>query len=170
MKTKLNKLFLFSSDVYKRQFTRAHLLFFVAPVALLFIMNELRWWLALFFFAINVVLFFLIRREYPSYIEIDDGCVLFNEYNNLGNTNGVRVVITMSNIKRIEFSQSSFEKLFNMGQIKVSGEPSVKVVNGKLGLKEYPTSKSYTFYGVKNYSATKEYFSKSFSKSIQKEL
>ena len=170
MKTKLNKIFLFFSEVYRSQFMRAHGLFFIAPIALLFIIDELKWWGLLFFFIINVFLFFLIRREYPSYVEIENGTISFNEYNNMGKTNGVRVVITISDIKRIEYSQSSFEKLFNVGRVKISGHPSFKVVSGKLGNKEYPLERSYSFYGIKNYTDFKSNLAKSFPQNIQREM
>ena len=170
MKTKLSKIFLFSSEVYRSQFARSHGLFFLAPVALLFIMDELKWWGALFFFIINVVLFFLIRREYPSYMEIENNSVSFNEYNNMGSTNGVRVVITLNDIKRIEYSQSAFEKLFKVGRMKISGAPSVKVVSGRPGNKDYPTERTYCFYGIRNYDETKAHFAKTFPQNIQKEI
>ena len=170
MKFKQSKLFLFYSEAYRRQFAISHTMFLLAPIVLLFILGELVWWAALFFFLLNIILFFIIRREYPAFLELKDKCVSFNEYNNLGSTNGVSVIITLSDIRRIEYSQSSFEKLFNIGRIMIVGNASYKVKSGKLGNKTYPLSRSYIFYGVRNYSSAKELFSKTFPDSIQKEI
>ncbi len=163
MKLNLNKLFLFYSEAYRRQFTISHSLFFLIPIALLFIINELVWWIAAIMVVINIAIFFLIRRDYPSSLEASEDGVSFIEYNQLGRAGyGVKAKIILKNVRRVKYEQSKFEKIFNIGRITVVADASFEIVTGKLGNAKYPLSRSYSFYGIKNYSAAKAYFEKTY--------
>ena len=163
MKLNLNKLFLFYSEAYRRQFTMSHTLFFLIPVGLLFILHELVWWIAAIMVLINIAIFSLVRRDYPSSLEADEEGLSFIEYNQLGKAGyGVKAKITLKNVRRVKYEQSKFEKAFNIGRITVVADASFKIVTGKLGNAKYPLSRSYSFYGIKNYSEAKEYFEKNY--------
>ena len=47
-----------------------------------------------------------------------------------------------------------------MGRITVVADASFEIVTGKLGNAKYPLSRSYSFYGIKNYSEFKEHLKK----------
>ncbi len=161
MKIKLSKLFLFYSEAYRRQFLISHTLFFFAPIALLFIINELVWWIAAIMAVINIVLFFLIRREYPAEIEATKDAIIFTEYNQLGRAGyGVKAKIALKNVRRVKYEQSTFEKLFDIGRITVVADASVEIVVGNLKSDKYPTQRTYYFYGLKKFSDAKEYMQK----------
>ncbi|MBR6650202.1 MAG: hypothetical protein IKL36_02210 [Clostridia bacterium] len=163
MKATLNKLFLFYSDAYRHQFAISHTLFFLIPMGLLFIINELVWWIAAIMIVINIAIFFLIRRDYPSSIEANEDSVCFTEYNQLGRAGyGVKAKITLKNIRRVKYEQSKLEKLFNIGRITLVADASFEITTGKLGNTKYPLSRSYSFYGVKKYSEVKKYFEKNY--------
>ena len=161
MKLKLNKLFLFSGETYRRQFTISHTLFFLIPGGLLFILHELVWWIAVIMALINVAIFYLVRREYPSSLDADADGISFVEYNQLGRAGyGVKAKIILKNVRRVRYEQNKFEKIFNIGRITVVADASFEIVTGKLGNSKYPLSRSYSFYGIKNYSDAKAYFEK----------
>lgn len=163
MKATLNKLFLFYSEAYRRQFTISHSLFFLAPMALLFILGELVWWIAAIFIVINVTLFFLIRRDYPSTLEAAEDCVTFTEYNQLGRAGyGVKAKIILKNVRRVKYEQSKLEKAFNTGRITVVADASFEIVTGNLKNDKYPLSRTYAFYGINNYSDVKEFFQQNY--------
>ena len=165
MNTTLNKLFLFYSEAYRRQFSVSHSLFFLAPIALLYILGELVWWIAALFVVINIMLFFLVRRDYPSALEANEDGVSFTEYNQLGRAGyGVKAMITLKNVRRVKYEQSKLEKAFNVGRITLVADASFKIVTGDLKNDKYPLSRSYAFYGIKNYSEVKEYFEKHYDK------
>lgn len=165
MKIKLNKLFLFYSEAYRRQFSISHAMFFLAPIALLFIIDELAWWLAAIMVAINIMIFFLIRREYPAEIEATKDAIIFTEYNQLGRAGyGVKAKITLKNVRRVKYEQSAAEKLFNIGRITVVADASYEITMGNLKGEKYPTYRTYYFYGLKNFSEAKEYMEKIYTK------
>ncbi len=164
MKIKLNKLFLFFSEAYRRQFAVSHGLFFFIPIALLFIIDELVWWIVAIMVAINIAVFFLIRRDYPSSIEADEGAIVFTEYNQLGRAGyGVKAKITLKNVRRVKYEQSKIEKLFDIGRISVVADASAEVVMGNLKNEKYPLPRTYYFYGLRKYSEVKEYLQKIYS-------
>ncbi|MBO5195539.1 MAG: hypothetical protein J6C03_00415 [Clostridia bacterium] len=164
MKISLNKLFLFYSEAYRHQFSVSHGLFFLAPIVLLFILGELVWWIAVIFAIINVMIFFLIRRDYPSSLEAEKDSIVFTEYDQLGRAGyGVKAKITLKNVRRVKYKQSAFEKIFNIGRLTVVADASFEIVMGNLKNEKYPLSRSYSFYGVKNYSAVKAFFENNYN-------
>ncbi len=165
MKIKLNKLFLFYSEAYRRQFSISHALFFLAPIALLFIIDELAWWLCAIMAVINILIFFLIRREYPSELEATPDSIVFTEYNQLGRAGyGVKAKIILKNVRKVKFEQSAFEKLFNKGRITLVADASYEIVVGSLKGAKYPTYRTYYFYGLGKFSEIKEYMEKIYAK------
>ncbi len=155
---KLNRLFLFSNKSYRRSFLILHGIFFALPLAFIIITNQAAIWNVGFVIIENIIIYFAIKHNYPKSFEIVENTITFTEHNNLGRRDGnFKILITLSDLRNVSFSQNSFEKLFKVGRIHLKATPTAEIISGTPTNEEKPfLNNSYTFYGVTKFEKAKE--------------
>lgn len=145
-------------------FIYSHLLFGIIPIICLYFLDDSRrlsYIIAIL--VINLVLFFFLRYEYPSYLTItDDNKIIFDKKSEIisfwGRPELVRATIILSFIEDIKIIQNPFERLFGMCHICLYGSPDTTTVSSPM-IAKY----RYVFYGM-NYKKAKRVFEGAFLK------
>ena len=148
---KLSRAFLFTDLAYIIAFLVVHGLLCALPVFAMIHYNRFNPILFAIIAAMNIFIFVIMIRSFPSKLYIGDGKIAFEEKQRLNRgEKSLRIMIMLESISAIEIKQSILEKLFGRCHIRVSGNPGYEIVSGALRGSEKPRlSRRYSFCGAK---------------------
>jgi len=130
MKIKLNRFFLFYNKAYLCSFLILHGILFALPLALIIIMKQAEIWNVGLLSAVNILIYFAIKHNYPKSFDIVGSTITFIKYDNLGRRDGnFKFLITLSDLRNISFSQNPIEKIFNVGRITLMATPYAEIIS-----------------------------------------
>lgn len=126
MKIRLCRVFnLFRRDVLLN-FLTLGAIFFLLPLIVLAWTRSLVLWTFLGLAALNLIWVLTYLLGCPSVLRLDGDTAEFAEYYEVRKGDHKRLHFTVTSVRQIEYRQTAFERLFDMGRIRFRGDAEVE--------------------------------------------
>lgn len=133
MKIRLLRIF----NLFRRDFLMTCLtlgaIFFLLPLLLLIVSGSLVWWTFLLLLGLNLIWFLTYLLGCPSVLRVWEETLEFSEYYEVRKGDRKKIHFSVSEVRDMEFLQTRFERLFNVGRIRFRGEADTEpstILNG----------------------------------------
>lgn len=126
MKIRLWRVFsLFRRDVLLN-FLTLGAIFFLIPLILLALTQTLVWWTLLGLVALNLIWVLTYLLGCPSSLRMEGDRAEFTEYYEVRKGDHKRLHFIVTAIRQVEYRQTAFERLFDIGRIRFRGDAEVE--------------------------------------------
>lgn len=126
MKLRLWRVFsLFRRDV-RMNFLTLGAIFFLVPLVILALTGALVWWTLLGLLALNLIWFLTYLLGCPSTLRLEGDTAEFTEYYEVRKGDHKRLHFTVTAVRQVEYRQTAFERLFDVGRIRFRGDAEVE--------------------------------------------